>query len=57
MNSKIVRVRAETLQSFMEDTFKKSGLTAEDARISADVLITANKRGIDSHGVAKNIIL
>ncbi|MFW6149041.1 MAG: Ldh family oxidoreductase [Atribacterota bacterium] len=53
MNNKSFRVSIKTLQSFMEDTFKELGLTEENARISADVLITANKRGIDSHGVGR----
>jgi len=53
VSNKNVFVKIETLQSFMEDTFKKLGLSEENARISTDVLITANKRGIDSHGIER----
>jgi LDH2 family malate/lactate/ureidoglycolate dehydrogenase len=33
--------------------FRKLDVPAEDARITADVLVKANLRGIDSHGVAR----
>jgi len=41
------------LESFMADVFVGLGVPEEDARICADVLITADKRGIDSHGVGR----
>ena len=53
MSNKTIWVNVKTLQNFMEDTFKKLGLAEEDARVSSDVLITANKLGIDSHGVGR----
>jgi L-2-hydroxycarboxylate dehydrogenase (NAD+) len=37
----------------MVDVFAKSGLTPKDAKICADVLITADKRGINSHGIGR----
>jgi LDH2 family malate/lactate/ureidoglycolate dehydrogenase len=33
--------------------FEKVGVSSDDARITADVLVQANLRGIDSHGVAR----
>jgi LDH2 family malate/lactate/ureidoglycolate dehydrogenase len=46
-------VRARALASFCARVFEKMGVSAEDARITADVLVEANLRGIDSHGVAR----
>ncbi len=46
-------VRAESLLSFCVRVFEKMGVSPQDARITADVLVQANLRGIDSHGVAR----
>lgn len=43
----------DRLESFMADIFEVIGVPPEDARICADVLITSDKRGIDSHGVGR----
>jgi L-2-hydroxycarboxylate dehydrogenase (NAD+) len=43
----------DLLEEFMVDVFKGVGVPHEDARICADVLIGADKRGIDSHGVGR----
>ncbi len=43
----------ETLEQFMIDALKGEGVPEEDARIAADVLITSDKRGIDSHGIGR----
>jgi len=43
----------DTVERFMVDVFMGYGVPAEDAKICADVLITADKRGIDSHGVGR----
>jgi LDH2 family malate/lactate/ureidoglycolate dehydrogenase len=43
----------ETLTHFMTDVFTGIGVPTEDARTCADVLITADQRGIDSHGVGR----
>jgi L-2-hydroxycarboxylate dehydrogenase (NAD+) len=43
----------DVLEAFMVDVFKGVGVPEEDARICADVLISADKRGIDSHGVGR----
>jgi len=43
----------ETMERFMVDVFKGIGVPEADARTCADVLITADKRGIDSHGIGR----
>jgi LDH2 family malate/lactate/ureidoglycolate dehydrogenase len=43
----------DTVERFMVDVFMGYGLPEKDARISAEILITADKRGIDSHGVGR----
>jgi L-2-hydroxycarboxylate dehydrogenase (NAD+) len=43
----------DLLEAFMVDVFKGVGVPDEDARICASVLIDADKRGIDSHGVGR----
>lgn len=43
----------DLLEAFMVDVFKGVGVPEAEARICADVLITADKRGIDSHGVGR----
>ena len=43
----------DTLRNFTENVFKKMGCSDEHAQLSADVLIKADLRGIDSHGVAR----
>ncbi len=39
------------LEDFMSKAFQKIGVPRKDAQICADVLITADKRGIESHGI------
>ena len=46
-------VGAEALADLCVQVFEKMGVPAHDARITADVLVQANLRGIDSHGVAR----
>jgi LDH2 family malate/lactate/ureidoglycolate dehydrogenase len=43
----------DLLEAFMADVFKGVGVPEEDSRVCADVLISADKRGIDSHGVGR----
>lgn len=43
----------EPLTSFCQEVFEKMAVPKEDARITADVLVKADLRGIDSHGVAR----
>ena len=48
-----VRVQAERLKDFCVRVFQKMGVPQEDARITANVLVAADLRGVDSHGVAR----
>jgi len=48
-----VWVPFDLLEAFMVDVFKGVGVPDDDARVCADVLIGADKRGIDSHGVGR----
>ncbi|MGI6394956.1 MAG: Ldh family oxidoreductase [bacterium] len=41
------------LENFMKDVFIKLGTPLQDAEIIADVLISADKNGIDSHGIGR----
>lgn len=41
----------ETITNFVVDAFVGYGIPREDAEICADVLLTSDKRGIESHGV------
>lgn len=43
----------DLLERFMADVFVKLGVPADDAKIVADVLITSDKLGIDSHGIGR----
>ncbi|HKL22083.1 MAG TPA: Ldh family oxidoreductase [Tichowtungia sp.] len=51
--SKPVSVPFEQLEEFMIDVFKAIGVPERDAKTCADVLITSDKRGIDSHGIGR----
>jgi ureidoglycolate dehydrogenase (NAD+) len=46
-------VAAAPLQSFMTDVFAALGMPPADAALEAQVLVWANLRGIDSHGVQR----
>ena len=46
-------VFAEPLKDFCKRVFIKLDVPPEDAAVTADNLVTANLRGIDSHGVAR----
>lgn len=48
-----IRVPAEDLTNFCLRVFQKLGIPEQDARITSDVLVMADLRGIDSHGVAR----
>ncbi len=43
------------LQQFSYQVFKKMGCNEDNAQLAADVLVSADIRGIDSHGVARLI--
>jgi len=48
-----ITVQNTELKSFVVDVLKNLGLSAENAEITADVLISADRRNIESHGVAR----
>jgi len=51
MENNITWVDFDLVRNFMKDVFIKIGVPENDAAICADVLIEADKRGIDSHGL------
>ena len=53
MSNDVVLIDSKTLENFMRDVFIGVGVPKEDADIIADVLITSDLRGIDSHGVQR----
>ena len=46
-------VTADVLERFMHDVFVKLGVPEEDAKISAEILVTSDLRGIESHGIQR----
>lgn len=48
-----VRVKTKELEAFVVDVLLKHGMERKGAEITAEVLILADKRGIESHGVAR----
>lgn len=52
-NKKEVMVKWEDLKEFTQQVFISAGLPPDDAERVADVLVWANLRGIDSHGVLR----
>jgi len=48
-----VTIHEKPLRHFCEQVLMKLGVPAEDARVTTDVLVVADLRGIDSHGVAR----
>ena len=46
------RVPEKNLRETVTTIFEKVGLDAEDARLGADVLVSADLRGVESHGVS-----
>lgn len=44
---------AEALRGFMTRVLLKAGISEEDAAIAADVLLAANARGVESHGIIR----
>lgn len=43
----------ELMEEFMVDVFKGLGVPEDEAKICSDILITADKYGLDSHGVSR----
>jgi len=53
LSNNIIWVDFDTMESFIIDVFKELGVSEEDSKICANVLIVADKRGIYSHGIAR----
>ncbi|MFA6104926.1 MAG: Ldh family oxidoreductase [Victivallaceae bacterium] len=53
MQDEVCWIPFETMVRFMKDVFMGVGVPEKDAEICADVLIAADKRGIDSHGIGR----
>ena len=53
MDKAEIRVSAEDLTNFCLRVFQKLGVSEQDARITSEVLVMADLRGIESHGVAR----
>ena len=49
----IVWVPFDELERFMVEALRGLGVPEADAKVCAEVLITSDKRGIDSHGIAR----
>ncbi|MFB5663648.1 Ldh family oxidoreductase [Alteribacillus sp. HJP-4] len=48
-----MKVYAESLKNFVADILQKVDISEENSRIVADSLVSANLRGVDSHGVTR----
>jgi len=53
MHFEPICIGVEPLRNFTQRVFESLGVTTEDARIAADVLIEADLRGFDCHGVGR----
>jgi L-2-hydroxycarboxylate dehydrogenase (NAD+) len=53
MSEDIIYIDAKTLENFMRDVFVGLGVPKQDANIIAEILITSDLRGIDSHGIQR----
>jgi len=53
MHEDCIWVDFDTMECFIRDVFIGLGVPEDDAMICADVLITSDKRGIDSHGIGR----
>lgn len=49
----MIYLSVDTAEQFMREVFCALGVPEEDAQICADVLITSDLRGIESHGIAR----
>ena len=53
MAPKDLHVDAQALETFTQTVFERAGLPPGDAALEAEVLVWANLRGVDSHGVLR----
>jgi len=47
------KIEIKYMEEFMFDVLVDHGVPEDEARVAADVLIAADKRGIDSHGIGR----
>ncbi|HDS02882.1 MAG TPA: Ldh family oxidoreductase, partial [Firmicutes bacterium] len=50
---RIYWVDFDLLETFMAEVFTCMGIPEQEAEICAEILITSDKRGIDSHGIGR----
>ena len=53
MTNKIIYKSVSSLQNFIKISFQKLGVPEKDADVCADILITSDQRGIQSHGIGR----
>lgn len=53
MSDQVVYLPVDVLQNFMQDVFVGVGVPVDEAGIAAEVLITSDLHGIESHGVGR----
>lgn len=53
MGEKIVWIPFNVLEQFMTDVLVGIGIPKDEAAVCSDILITSDKRGIDSHGIGR----
>ena len=49
----MINIRSDVLSEYVAQLFKAKGMSGADARQVSDVLVWANLRGVDSHGVMR----
>jgi L-2-hydroxycarboxylate dehydrogenase (NAD+) len=49
----IIYIPISIIENYMKDVFQGLGVPEDEARVCADVLITSDLRGIESHGVGR----
>jgi LDH2 family malate/lactate/ureidoglycolate dehydrogenase len=47
----LIRIDADVLRSFLTQVFQGLGVPRDDGRIAADVLVRADLRGVETHGI------
>ena len=53
MENEVTWWKFDEVEAFMRAGFEAVGIAPEVAAVCADVLISADKRGVDSHGVGR----
>jgi ureidoglycolate dehydrogenase (NAD+) len=48
-----IRIDTDSLKRFTTEVFTRAGMPADDAAMEAELLVWANLRGVDSHGVLR----